>query len=302
MWRAQPLTAARGRRPASVSGCQTVERSLPLTAQLSAALTAFTIEADNEAERRIEHHTTDDGGARRSVWLTSLAMWFNCLRGLSDGELTVAELERRARMSTNLDGMRRWGYITIDGTGRVARGRTRPKPRRGSMLALTERGRAAARLWAPLPEEIERRWRDRFGATAVDELRAALAPVVRAISGRAAGLPADRLGVRGRDRTQSHASDDGEDETALPADLVAGPGAADARRWTYERDAKLALALQLNGLRVLDDDDGVPVADLPPAAGVAKAGDGDGRRPPGADRLRRAPSRSPARRAASRCG
>ena len=111
-----------------------VQQSLPLTAQLSAALTAFTIEADNEAERQIEHHTTDDGGAHRSVWLTSLAMWFNCLRPLRDGALSVTELERRARMSTNLDGMRRWGYITIDGTGRVRRGTTRPKPKPGTFM------------------------------------------------------------------------------------------------------------------------------------------------------------------------
>ena len=163
-----------------------MEQSLPLTAQLSAALTAFTIEADNEAERRVEHHTTDDGGPRRSVWLTSLAMWFNCLRELHDGPLTVAELERRARMSTNLDGMRRWGYITIDGTGRVPRRATRPKPKRDSMLALTSRGRAAAQVWAPLPEEIERRWCDRFGASTVQGLRAALAPLARQSPARAA--------------------------------------------------------------------------------------------------------------------
>ena len=245
-----------------------MERSLPLTAQLSAALTAFTIEADNEAERRIEHHTTDDGGARRSVWLTSLAMWFNCLRGLSDGELTVAELERRARMSTNLDGMRRWGYITIDGTGRVARGRTRPKPKPGSILALTESGRAAERLWAPLPEEIERRWRDRFGATTVDELRAALAPIMRASPDALPDfLPIGSVygaGINPEPRGGN------EDETALPV-ISSLARVLLMLTLAYERDAKLALALALNGLRVLEDDDSVPVADLGARSGVAKA-------------------------------
>jgi DNA-binding MarR family transcriptional regulator len=259
-------------------------QSLPLIAQLSAALTAFTVEADNEAERLVEHHTTDDGGARRAVWLTSLAMWFNCLRDLSDEPLTVAELERRARMSTNLDGMRRWGYIAIDGTGRVARGATRPKAKRSSRLALTERGRRAAQLWAPLPQEIERRWDDRFGAAAVKELRAALIAValqspdalpdflpIGSVYGIGIADPGPRV--------------DGEDLTTRPLiSLLARVLLALAL--DYERDAKLALTVHLNGLRVLGADAGaaadldpatepdpaaVPVADLPARTGVAKA-------------------------------
>jgi len=37
----------------------------------------------------------------------------------NDG-LTVRELESLARTPTNLDGMRRWGYITIETSGRKA--------------------------------------------------------------------------------------------------------------------------------------------------------------------------------------
>jgi len=144
----------------------------PLPALLSAAFVAFTIEADNEAERLVAHRTTSFGasGERGSVWLTSLAMWWNCLRALAAaGEpLTVAELHARTRMETNLDGMRRWGYITIDGVGRVKRGvEQRPRPKPSSTLALSRRGEAAAALWQPIPAEIERCWRERFGAEAV---------------------------------------------------------------------------------------------------------------------------------------
>jgi hypothetical protein len=64
---------------------------LGLAPQLSAAVVAFTIEADNEFEQRVEHITTRHG----------------------------ASGERGVRMSTNLDGMRRWGYITIDGVIRI---------------------------------------------------------------------------------------------------------------------------------------------------------------------------------------
>ena len=39
-------------------------------------------------------------------------MWANCLRQLPDEGITVAELRRRARTGTNLDGMRRWRYVS----------------------------------------------------------------------------------------------------------------------------------------------------------------------------------------------
>jgi hypothetical protein len=154
----------------------------PLPALLSQAFVALTIEVDNEAERSVPHTTTSFGatGEPQSAWLTSLAMWSNCLRGLADaGALTVAQLEHRCRMSTNLDGMRRWGYITVDGVGRVARGAPRPHANAGSVLALTRRGCEAEAIWRPLPAVVERRWRDRFGNGAVDELRAALLAVAR---------------------------------------------------------------------------------------------------------------------------
>ena len=149
-------------------GCDIVLSVLGLAPQLSAAVVAFTIEADSEFEQRVQHVTTRHGasGERGAVWLSSLAMWFDCLRGLDDAgiEMTVAELERRSRMSTNLDGMRRWGYVTVDGVGRVKRGGPKPRPRPGSMLAMTRRGRTAAGIWRALPGEIELRWRERFGA------------------------------------------------------------------------------------------------------------------------------------------
>jgi hypothetical protein len=157
---------------------------LPLSGQLSAAFVAFVVEADNAAEQQVSHMTTSFGAAdeRGAVWLASLAMWFNCVGPLADagGELTVAELSARARMTTNLDGMRRWGYITIDGVGRVPRragGAGRPHPKASSVLALTDRGAAIDGLWRPLPAVIEQRWRKRLGADGIDRLRDALLAV-----------------------------------------------------------------------------------------------------------------------------
>ena len=244
--------------------------SLPLPAQLSAAIVAFTIEGDNEAESRLPHRTTSHGvtGAAGSVWMTSMAMWFNCLRDLADaGPLTVAALQRRARMGTNLDGMRRWGYVTIDGVGRVRRGQPRPRAKAGSVLALTERGRFTADVWRPVPGEIEARWLDRFGAAAVDRLADAL----RALAGsyERGPLPdflpiGSMWGVGIGDPEEKGAPDDVSELPLLS--LLARVLLAFAL--DYERGAKLPLGVQLNGVRVLGPD-GIPLRQLPRLAGVS---------------------------------
>jgi methyltransferase (TIGR00027 family) len=173
---------------------------LPLSALLSQALVAFTIEADNEAEHRMPHSTTSYGsGSGSGPWLTSLLMWANCLRHLPDEGITVAELRARARTGTNLDGMRRWGYVTFtpdpgrgghppggrppvppdglsDGRARVYRTGKRPQP--DALIRPTARGSAARDTWQQATADVEWRWRERLGPGAFDTLRAALAGVV----------------------------------------------------------------------------------------------------------------------------
>jgi hypothetical protein len=86
---------------------------IPLVTMLSQAFVAYTIEFDNEAEHRLQHRTTQHGGKLHYPWLVSVVMWFNCMQFLDKNGLPIAELFRRARTRTNLDGMRRWGYVTI---------------------------------------------------------------------------------------------------------------------------------------------------------------------------------------------
>ena len=124
--------------------------ALSLASLLSHALVAFTIESDNEAEHRLPHRTTDHGasGHGDGAWLVSLVMWENCLRHVTDQPITVGELETRARTGTNLDGMRRWGYITIDGTARkVHKGRRARMP----SCALPPRGSGRVRCGCRCP-------------------------------------------------------------------------------------------------------------------------------------------------------
>jgi methyltransferase (TIGR00027 family) len=242
--------------------------TLSLSALLSQVLVAFTIEFDNEAEHRLPHRTTDHGasGHGDGAWLVSLVMWESCLRHVTDQPITVGELETRARTGTNLDGMRRWGYITIDGTARkIHKGRPAPD----AILRATAAGLRAREVWLPLPGLIEQRWRDRFGAGHVDRLRESLVTVVSQLD---PGLP-DCLPILGA-ALLSRGPD-----PALPAaghvDLAGLPLSALLSRGLlsfaleYEHEAGLSLAISANVLRVLGPD-GTRLRDLPPLTGISK--------------------------------
>ncbi len=241
----------------------------PLSALLSQALVAFTIECDNEAEHGLPHRTSDHGPSRQGdgPWLTSLAMWENCMRYVTGEPITVAELEVRARTGTNLDGMRRWGYITIDGTARkVYRGRPGPD----AVLRATAAGRRAHEVWWSLPGLVEQRWRDRFGPDQVGRLRTALIAVAGQLD---PGLP-DCLPILGA-TLFSRGPDPALPPRPDSADLAALPLSALLSRVLltfaieYEREAALSLAVSANVLRVLGADRTRP-RDLPPLTGTAK--------------------------------
>ncbi len=239
-----------------------------LSALLSQALVAFTIEFDNEAEHRLPHRTTDHGasGHGDGAWLVSLVMWENCLRHVADQPITVGELETRARTGTNLDGMRRWGYITIDGTARKTH-KGRPGP--DAVLRATAAGLRAREVWLPLPGLIERRWRDRFGTGQVDQLRESLVTVASQLD---PGLP-DCLPILGAALLTR-----GPDPALPPAghvDLAGLPLSALLSRvllsfaLEYEHETGLSLAISANALRVLGAD-GNRLRDLPPLTGTSK--------------------------------
>jgi hypothetical protein len=152
-----------------------------LPTALSQALIAFTIEFDNEFEHRIEHHTGNKGG--RGVWLTSMVMWSNFMRLIPAEGVALRAVEANGRI-TNLFGLQRWGYISVEPADQTVR--------------LKPGGRRAQEVWQPLAAEVEQRWRKRFGDAAIDELRQALSsladpalplylPVLRYADGMRAG-------------------------------------------------------------------------------------------------------------------
>jgi methyltransferase (TIGR00027 family) len=256
----EPRKARQAERP---------QRPLSLSALLSQALVAFTIELDNEAEHRLPHRTTNHGvaGIGAGTWLTSAAMFENCLRFVTDEPVTVRELETLARTRTNLDGMRRWGYITIDGAaGKTYRGRPGPD----AVLRATARGLRARQTWLPLPAVIEQRWTERFGADQIGSLRQALLAVAAQLD---TGLP-DCLPILGQ-TLFSHGPDPALPPRPEPSDLTALPLLALLSRillafaLDYEAESEVSLAVGANLLRVLREDGARP-RDLPRLTGISK--------------------------------
>jgi methyltransferase (TIGR00027 family) len=286
-----PGTASAGRpaHPAVPALPVTVQEAarLPLSALLSQALTAFTIEADNEAEHRMPHRTTKHGKTGSwsdGAWLTSLLMWANCLRQLPDEGLMIAELRDRARTSTNLDGMRRWGYVTFSpdpGHGK--------RPRPDTVIRPTARGSLARETWREAVAEVEARWQGRLGAAASGRLRAALGAVAADLD---PALP-DCLPILGHglfsrpDRAREpREAAPAPARPASAADGPAGPSAGDepagslplwallsrpllAFALQYERQPGPSLAVSADVLRVLTEP-GVLVKDIPALGGVSK--------------------------------
>jgi DNA-binding MarR family transcriptional regulator len=247
-----------------------VER-LPLTAMLSQALVAFTIEFDNEAEHRMPHHrvTRGSSGTQEGPWLVSMVMWFNCMRWLGEMPVPVHELERRARTRTNLSGMRRWRYVSVEPDPDDAR----PKPPESALLVrVTKLGRMAQKVWYPLAPVIEERWAQRWGTREIDALRASLRALV---SQSRLDLP-DCLPILGYGlwsagplRTPFASSDtaSGDHDDLTLATLFARALLMIAV--DFEARSKVSLALFADVLRVLDEEP-VPIRDLPHRSGVSK--------------------------------
>jgi hypothetical protein len=161
----------------TVSGTTNAPAARPLCALLSQVLVAFTIEFDNEFERRMNkagyHGTT-----------LSMVLWNNLVRFLTEAEVSVRDLAHAAnapetQIKFQLGCLERWGFVVLqtdsaDGqpvpsrvhrSGRLLRdgwGSGRGI-RSGWKVLLTGKGRNASEVWPPLFGEIERRWRERFG-------------------------------------------------------------------------------------------------------------------------------------------
>jgi len=246
--------------------------SLPLSALLSQVLIAFIIEFDNEFEHRMPHRTTNQtfkANLLDAPWLVSLAMWENCMRYVGENGLTVHELERLSRTTTNLNGMERWGYIVVEPD--PADRRPKP-PRRDWLIRATPAGRKAQEMWEPLFGVIEKRWQVRFGKEEIAQLRETLRALIRRIDVDLPDcLPILGYGLAGKDpeyirRTSARGEDN--DSSHLPVSALLSRVLL-AFAIEFERESDLSLALNANVVRVLDETE-IRIRDLPRISGVSK--------------------------------
>jgi hypothetical protein len=71
-----------------------------LSTLVSQPLVAFTIELDDEYEHQTIDRTSVQhraGASQSGAWLTSFAMYSNCLQFLGDSPISVRDLEKLAR-------------------------------------------------------------------------------------------------------------------------------------------------------------------------------------------------------------
>ena len=242
-----------------------------LSALLSQALVAFTIEFDNKAEHQLAHRTTNHGstpGSSHGPWPVSLVMSANCMQFVTAQGTTVREVERLARTKTNWDGMRRWGYITIEqehaGTGSK-------RIKLDVLVRPTPAGRRAQETWRPLFGVIEKRWQERFGVSEVDHLRQALCTIVGQLDPNLPGrLPILHYGLFSRDSNNNQMAD-------APSQTVVSelPLSALLSRVLlsfaieFERESEVSLAISANVLRLIGEE-GTRLRDLPQSSGVSK--------------------------------
>ena len=252
----------------------TSEMPLDLATLLSQPLVAFTIELDNEYAHRTAHITTMQrrtGAPNRGPWLTSFAMYANCLQFLGESPMPVRDLERLARSSTNLDGMRRWGYIKLSPPPEKPNSK---RPNEGWLIELTPAGRMSQASWRTLPQVIEQRWRDRFGTDEVSSLRAVLYQVNLGLDLAYPDFPpilGYGLFTRGRgpraERSMPPLTDASLTTDSPLTALLSRPLCAFA--YDFEQHSPLSLAISANLLPVLDHS-GIRIRDLPQKSGVSK--------------------------------
>jgi hypothetical protein len=185
--------------------------------------------------------------------------------------MPVRDLERLARSSTNLDGMRRWGYIKLSPPPEKPNSK---RPNEGWLIELTPAGRMSQASWRTLPQVIEQRWRDRFGTDEVSSLRDVLSevnlgldvayPDFMPILGY--GLFARGRGPRAERSTPPAADAPLTTDSPLTA-LLSRPLCAFA--YDFEQHSPLSLAISANLLSALDKS-GIRNRDLPQKTGVSK--------------------------------
>jgi len=246
-----------------------------LSALISQTLVAYTLEFDNEFERRMHE-------AGYAGMMLSLGVWLNLVQLVTEGDITVRELAARALAPENaikfqLGCLERWGFVVLRGaadepvktgkrtkSGRVLRegwGSGRGI-RADWRVALTKKGRAASEVWNSMSGEIEGRWAKRFGADQIEDLQQALWAVVSQLE---LELPPGLPPYWNVEHSYGKLRDRRTKRDALPVLLSR---LLLAFTIEFEGESRLPLRLCANVLRVLGEE-GVPTAEIPRLTGCS---------------------------------
>jgi hypothetical protein len=258
-----------------VSAGSGIAANRPLSALLSQVLVAFTVELDNEFERRMGE--SGYPGAR-----LSLVVWANVMRFVGKGPVSVRDLAALAmapdtQMKFELGCLERWGFVVLQAD--PANGRHIPLVqhrrvgrelrdgwgsgrgiRAGWIVHLSSKGLQASEIWPPLLEDIEQRWRTRFGSDEIQRLRESLQAVASQLDVELPlGLPGDWLASQTFPPRVTH------DASHLPLPALLAQLLL-AFRIEFDRESRAPLALCANVLRVLSEK-AIRVAEIPRLTG-----------------------------------
>jgi DNA-binding MarR family transcriptional regulator len=144
---------------------------LPLSALLSQALIAYTLEFDRLLAAKCKRF-----GWRRLP--PSLAMWSNILRFVGERGVDQRKLPELSGISKpavqiSVACLERHGWVTVD---------TDPSDTRTKIVRLTPRGRKIAKLWSSMLREIDEQWSELFGRDHMRSLRTSLAKTVQRLA------------------------------------------------------------------------------------------------------------------------
>jgi hypothetical protein len=242
-----------------MGNASTVTKHIPLTTLLSWVWIAHTIEVDNAFEAASSERA---GRAFR----ISLPMWTNGLRFINGDGITVDELSAHARAACNIAGLERWRWISVGDVGGPRRdGYGSHRGVKGdTVLRPTRAGAYARRLWPLAVEDVEDRWRARFGVDVIDGLGRALLPMATPMPWAPPEThPANGFGTR---------IIGGGDTVDRERPLVALLGQTlTALTLAHEQEAEVSLPLGANLLRVIGPEV-VRLRDVPARTGISKEG------------------------------
>jgi DNA-binding MarR family transcriptional regulator len=254
----------------------------PLSALLSQVLVAFTVECNNDSELRMSAAGYPGSGL-------SLTVWYTLLRFLTNDGVRVEDLPGQASTPIGpvkflLGCLERWRFVTLQPdstderpvpqaphrlTGRQLRqGWGSGRGIRNEWLVrVTPKGRKAIEIWPGVLEEVETRWKDRFGQDVIEKLCRSLQIVAEQIRNAKPGVPPARVL-----RLSFPANAKLPDQTSLPR-LLAILLRAFAEE--FQRDSTVPMELGANTLRVLSANP-IPEREIPRLTGCSPETSGIG--------------------------